>query len=169
MSILFSCKFTVQNPKTMLPHCIDGHRCPYFQGAVTSEQQFSFVPRQQQQQQQPLSLQQLQQQQQQQQPVSLQQLQQQQTAQTTFTAPAQSFLDRPALTFQDGPTGPQSPLAASFDLFPAATGQQQQGFPPPRAVPQPTAGPQFDSVPTVPAVTSLEQFRLNFNYHCLGI
>jgi hypothetical protein len=124
------------------------------QGAVTSEQQFSFLPRQPAQQQQ---LQQLQQQQQQQ-PASLQQLSQQ---------PPQSFLDRPALTFQD--TGPSaagvaasSPLAASFDLFTAATSGQgpsvgSQGFQRPSAVP--TAGPVFDSVPTVPAVTSFEQFR----------
>jgi hypothetical protein len=118
------------------------------QGAVTSEQQFSFLPRQPAQQQQQL----------QQQPASLQQLSQ----------PPQSFLDRPALTFQD--TGPSaaggvaasSPLAASFDLFTAATSGQgpsvgSQGFQRPSAVP--TAGPVFDSVPTVPAVTSFEQFR----------
>ena len=117
------------------------------------------MPRQpaQQQPKQPVSLQQLQQQQQQQQPVSLQQLQQQQAG-----APATSFLDRPALTFQD--TGPPSPLAASFDLFTAATGQApsgsgQQLFPRP-ALAAPTVGPlQFDGVPTVPAVTSFEQFR----------
>ena len=76
-------------------------------------------------------------------------------------------VSHPKFLFQDsGPTGgAQSPLAASFDLFAAATGQGEPppaasgGFPRPPPPPLPTVGPQFDGVPTVPAVTSFEQFR----------
>jgi hypothetical protein len=98
--------------------------------------------------------------------VSLQQLQQQATGQQFQAASATApLLDRPALTFQDtglSTTGQSNPLATSFDLFTAATGGQGTGGQlftrGPAAVP--TAGPpHFDGVPTVPAVTSFEQFR----------